>query len=218
MSNNFVIEAESRTDLGKGASRRLRRTGMVPAVIYGAGKDPVSVSVSHNTLMHSLENEAFYSHILTIKQGKNEEQAILKDLQRHPSKPVIMHMDLLRVSANEKLRIHAPLHFLNEEDAPGVKEGGLVNHSQTDIEISCLPKDLPEFIEIDLTTLELDASIHLSEIALPAGVEAVELTHGEGHDPVIVSIHMARGGKDVDEEDEAGEAVEGEAAPEGGDE
>ncbi len=216
MSNNFVIEAEPRTDLGKGASRRLRRTGMVPAVIYGSGKDPVSISVKHNTLMHSLENEAFYSHILTIKQGKNEEQAILKDLQRHPSKPVIMHMDLLRVSANEKLRLHAPLHFLNEEDAPGVKEGGLVSHSQTEIEISCLPKDLPEFIEIDLAALELDGSIHLSEITLPAGVEAVELTHGEGHDPAIVSIHMARGGKETDEDDD--EAAEAEVVTEGGDE
>ncbi len=218
MSNNFVLETEPRTDLGKGASRRLRRTGMVPAVIYGAGKDPVSVSVKHNTLMHSLENEAFYSHILTIKQGKNEEQAILKDLQRHPSKPVIMHMDLLRVSANEKLRIHAPLHFLNEEDAPGVKEGGLVSHSQTEIEISCLPKDLPEFIDVDISALELDASIHLSEISLPAGVEAVELTHGEGHDSVIVSIHMARGAQETDDVEEGEAAAEGEAATEGGEE
>ncbi|HFD87746.1 MAG TPA: 50S ribosomal protein L25/general stress protein Ctc [Gammaproteobacteria bacterium] len=216
MSINFVLEAEPRTDLGKGASRRLRRTGMVPAVIYGSGKDPVSLSISHNTLQHSLENEAFYSHILTIKLGGKEEQAILKDLQRHPSKPVIMHMDLQRVSANEKLRIHAPLHFLNEENAPGVKEGGLVSHSQTEIEISCLPKDLPEFIEVDLGALELDASIHLSEIALPAGVEAVELTHGEGHDPSIVSIHMARGAKESDEIE--GEAEEGEATAEGGEE
>ncbi len=217
MSNNFVLEAEPRTDLGKGASRRLRRTGMVPAVIYGAGKDPVSISLKHNELRHSLENEAFYSHILTVKLGKDEESAILKDLQRHPSKPVIMHMDLQRVSANEKLRIHAPLHFMNEEDAPGVKEGGLVSHSQTEIEIACLPKDLPEYIEVDLGALELDASIHLSEIALPAGVEAVELTHGEGHDPAIVSIHMARGAKDTDvEEGEA--AAEGETAVEGGEE
>jgi len=215
MSINFVLEAEPRTDLGKGASRRLRRTGMVPAVIYGAGKDPVSLSVKHNELQHSLENEAFYSHILTIKLGGKEEQAILKDLQRHPSKPVIMHMDLQRVSANEKLRIHAPLHFLNEETAPGVKAGGMVSHSQTEIEITCLPKDLPEYIEVDLGALELDASIHLSEITLPAGVEAVELTHGEGHDPAIVSIHMARGAKETDEGE--AEAAEGETA-EGGEE
>jgi len=213
MSDNFVLEAEPRTDLGKGASRRLRRTGMVPAVIYGAGKDPVSISLKHNELRHSLENEAFYSHILTVKLGKKEEQAILKDLQRHPSKPVIMHMDLQRVSANEKIRVHAPLHFMNEETAPGVKEGGLVSHSQTEIEITCLPKDLPEYIEVDLGALELDASIHLSEISLPAGVEAVELTHGEGHDPSIVSIHMARGAKDVDVEEV--EAAEGEAAESG---
>ncbi len=217
MSVNFVLEAEPRTDLGKGASRRLRRTGMVPAVIYGAGKEPVSISLKHNELQHSLENEAFYSHILTVKLGKDEEQAILKDLQRHPSKPVIMHMDLQRVSANEKLRLHAPLHFINEDTAPGVKAGGLVAHSQTEIEISCLPKDLPEFIEVDLAELELDASIHLSEIKLPAGVEAVELMHGEGHDPSIVSIHLARGGKEADEAEEGG-AAEGEAATEGGEE
>ncbi len=215
MSDNFVLEAEPRTDLGKGASRRLRRAGMVPAVIYGAGKDSVSISLKHNELRHSLENEAFYSHILTVKLGKKEEQAILKDLQRHPSKPVIMHMDLQRVSANERIRVHAPLHFMNEESAPGVKEGGLVSHSQTEIEITCLPKDLPEYIELDLGTLELDASIHLSEIPLPAGVEAVELTHGEGHDPSIVSIHMARGAKDTDVEE--GEAVEDETT-EGGEE
>ncbi len=215
MSDNFVLEAEPRTDLGKGASRRLRRAGMVPAVIYGAGKDSVSISLKHNELRHSLENEAFYSHILTVKLGKKEEQAILKDLQRHPSKPVIMHMDLQRVSANERIRVHAPLHFMNEESAPGVKEGGLVSHSQTEIEITCLPKDLPEYIEVDLGTLELDASIHLSEIPLPADVEAVELTHGEGHDPSIVSIHMARGAKDTDVEE--GEAVEDETT-EGGEE
>ncbi len=204
MSNNFVLEAEPRTDLGKGASRRLRRTGMVPAVIYGAGKDPVSISLKHNELKHSLDNEAFYSHILTLKLGKNEEQAILKDLQRHPSKPVIMHMDLQRVSANEKIRVHVPLHFINAEEAPGVKEGGLVSHSQTEIEIACLPKDLPEYVEVDLGELELDASIHLSELAFPANVDVVELMHGEGHNSVIVSIHMARGAKDTDaEEDEA---------------
>lgn len=213
MSDNFVLEAEPRTDLGKGASRRLRRTGMVPAVIYGAGKDPVSISLKHNELQHSLENEAFYSHILTVKLDKKEEQAILKDLQRHPSKPVIMHMDLQRVSANEKIRVHAPLHFMNEDTAPGVKAGGLVSHSQTEIEIICLPKNLPEYIEVDLGALELDESIHLSEISLPAGVEAVELTHGEGHDPSIVSIHMARGAKDADVEE--GEAAEGEAAESG---
>ncbi|NOZ37679.1 MAG: 50S ribosomal protein L25/general stress protein Ctc [Gammaproteobacteria bacterium] len=215
MSNNFVLEAESRTDLGKGASRRLRRTGMVPAVIYGAGKEPVSISLKHNELVHSLDNEAFYSHILTVKLGQNEEQAILKDLQRHPSKPVIMHMDLQRVSANEKIRVHVPLHFINEESAPGVKEGGLVSHNLTEIEIACLPKDLPEYVEVDLGELELDASIHMSELSLSEGSEAVELTHGEGHDPAIVAIHMPRGAKDVDEEE--GEAAEGEAA-EGGDE
>ncbi|HFQ13727.1 MAG TPA: 50S ribosomal protein L25/general stress protein Ctc [Gammaproteobacteria bacterium] len=213
MSENFVLEAEPRTDLGKGASRRLRRTGMVPAVIYGAGKDPVSISLKHNTLLHSLENEAFYSHILTVKLGKDEEQAILKDLQRHPSKPVIMHVDLQRVSADEKIRVHVPLHFVNEDSAPGVKAGGLVSHNLTEIEIACLPKDLPEFIEVDLGALELDATIHLSEISLPAGVEAIELTHGEGHDPAIVTIHLPRGARDAGEE-AGGEGEEAEGGEE----
>ena len=212
MSESFVVEAEPRTDLGKGASRRLRREGKVPGVIYGTGKEPVSISLEQNVLLHQLDNEAFFSHILTVKVGKDEEQAILKDLQRHPSKPFIMHVDLQRVSAKEKIRVHVPLHFLNEETAPGVKAGGLVSHNITEVEVSCLPKDLPEYLEVDLGSLDLEDVVHLSEIPLPKGVELVELLHGEGHDQSVITIHLPRGAK---EEEEAEEAEAGEVAAAG---
>jgi large subunit ribosomal protein L25 len=213
MSESFVVEAEPRTDLGKGASRRLRREGKVPGVIYGAGKEPTSISLEQHVLQHQLENEAFFSHILTVKVGKNEDQAILKDLQRHPSKPIILHVDLQRVSAKEKIRVHVPLHFLNEDTAPGVKAGGLVSHHITEVEVSCLPKDLPEYLEIDLGGLDLEGNVHMSEIALPKGVELVELLHGEGHDQSVVTIHLPRGAKE--EEAEEGEAEVAAAAGEG---
>ncbi len=214
MSESFVVEAEPRTDLGKGASRRLRREGKVPGVIYGAGKEPTSISLEQLVLQHQLENEAFFSHILTVKVGKDEEQAILKDLQRHPSKPFILHVDLQRVSAKEKIRVHVPLHFLNEETAPGVKAGGLVSHNITEVEVSCLPKDLPEYLEVDLGSLELEDVVHLSEIPLPKGVELVELSHGEGHDQSVITIHLPRGAKEEEEGEEA-EAEEAAAAGEG---
>ncbi len=208
MSESFEVNAVSRSDQGKGASRRLRREGKVPGVIYGAGKDPVAITLEHNELMHQLENEAFYSHILDVKVDGKGEQAILKDMQRHPAKPVVMHVDFLRVDANQKLRVHVPVHFINEDQAPGVKEGGIVTHSLTEVDVICLPKDLPEFIEADLGSLELDATFHLSDIKMPEGVELVELAHGEGHDQTVAAIHMPRGAK----EDEAAEA----AAEEGG--
>ena len=213
MSANFNIEAEIRTDLGKGASRRLRHTEKFPAVVYGAGKDPVSLTLDHKKFMHSLENEAFYSHILTLSVGGKDEQVVLKDLQRHPAKIAVLHADFLRVSANEKLHMNITLHFINADACPGAKEGGLVTHSMTEVEIACLPKDLPEYLEVDLSTLELDHSLHMSDITLPAGVEIIELSHGADHDQPIAACHVPRGGKD---EDEVAAAPEAEA--EGGEE
>ena len=213
MSISFSIEAETRTDLGKGASRRLRHTEKFPAVVYGAGKDPVSLTIDHKKFLHSLENEAFYSHILTLVIDGKDEQVVLKDLQRHPAKIAVMHADFLRVSANEKLHMNVPLHFINSDTGPGAKEGGLVTHSMTEVEIACLPKDLPEFLEVDCSTLELDHSLHMSDITLPAGIEIVELSHGESHDQPIAACHMTRGAKDED----AAEAAP-EAAAEGGEE
>ncbi len=191
MKNDFVLEASLRNDLGKGASRRLRREGKVPAVLYGGHKDAASLTMDHNDLFHHLENEAFYSHILTIKVDGKDEQAVLKDLQRHPYKPVIVHVDFQRVSAKEKIRMHVPLHFVGGDVAPGVKVGGgIVTHNMNEVEVSCLPKDLPEFIEVDLSNCTLNHSIHMSELKLGAGVELVELAHG--HDLPVGGVHATR--------------------------
>lgn len=205
--SDFVLQAESRSDQGKGASRRLRRTGRVPAVMYGAGKDPAMLSLDHDELVNQLKNEAFFSSILTVKVGNNEDQVILKDLQRHPGKPYILHMDLLRVSANEAIRVNVPLHFMNEEKCPGVKEGGVITHNLTEVEVSCLPGNLPEYIELDLAQLDIDQTVHMSELKLPEGVELVELMHGEEHDQPVVAIHMPRAAKE-DTEEEGGEEAE----------
>ena len=212
MAENFILEAEPRDDMGKGASRRLRRTGKVPAIMYGAGKEPTSISLDHNKLAHNLENEAFFSHILTVKLNGKEDSAIIKDVQRHPSKPVINHIDLQRVNANEAIRVNVPLHFLNEEVSPGVQEGGLVTHSITELVVSCLPKNLPEFIEVDLSSLEMDGIFHMTDIKTPEGVELVELSHGSDHDQPVASIHMPRAVKEEEEE------APTEAAAEGGEE
>jgi len=216
MAISFELTAEPRSDTGKGASRRLRRTGKVPAIIYGGGKDPESLTLSQNEIIRNLENEAFYSHILTIKVGGSETQAILRDLQRHPSKPTIMHMDLQRVSASEKLKTHAPLHFIGEDIAPGVKAGGLVSHDLTEALIECLPKDLPEFIEIDISGMEIGDSLHLSDLKVPEGVTLLDLARGEGHDLAVVAIHVKRIVEEVEEAPAA--EVEAAAAAEGGEE
>jgi len=216
MAISFELTAESRTDTGKGASRRLRHAGKVPAIIYGAGKDPQALTLSHNEVLRNLEHEAFYSHILSIKIDGSETRAILRDLQRHPSRPVILHMDLQRISETEKLKTHAPLHFIGEDVAPGVKEGGLVSHDLTEVSIECLPKDLPEFIEVDISALDIGDSIHLSGLTVPEGVTLIELARGEGHDQSVVSVHVKR---IVEEIEEAPEGAEGaEEAAEGGEE
>lgn len=208
MSTDFVVKAELRNDSGKGASRRLRHQGKVPAVMYGAGKEPTMLTVAHNEILHSVEDEAFFSHILTVEYDGKSEKVILKDMQRHPAKVQIMHMDFLRIDESHALHVHVPLHFINEDSAPGVKMGGNVSHLMSDIEISCLPKDLPEFIEVDLANLDVGNSIHLSEIALPEGLTIIALTHGEDHDLPVASINMPRGAKEGDEEEAESEAEE----------
>jgi len=207
MTATFELNAESRSDVGKGASRRLRNAGKVPAVIYGGGKDPAGLAFNHHEVAHALENEAFYSHILSINVAGAVEKAVLKDVQRHPAKPIIMHLDFQRVDEKAKLHMHVPVHFIGEDMAPGVKAGGLITHNSTEVEIRCLPKDLPEYIEADLSSLDLDQIFHLSDLKLPAGVE---LAHGEGHDQPLASIHLPRAAK----EEAAGE--EGAAPAEGG--
>lgn len=197
MSTSFELTSQLRTDLGKGASRRLRHAGHVPAIMYGAGKDPVALTFSHNELQRNLANEAFYSHILTIHiDGQADEKAVLKDLQRHPSRPIIMHMDLLRVSETEEITIHVPLHFVNQDICVGVKTGGgIISHLMVEVEIRCLPKDLPEFISIDLATAQIGDIIHLSDLKLPEGVHIPSLTHG---DQPVASVHLPRGGEEAE--------------------
>ena len=191
MKESFVVNAELRTDQGKAASRRLRRTGKVPAVIYG-GKEPAQqLTLSHHEMAKHLETEAFYSHILTLKFGGKEQQAVLKDIQRHPAQPILMHFDFQRVFADVAIRMDVPLHFVGGEKCPGVKaDGGLVEHSLVQVEVECLPKDLPEFIEVDLSNMKLNETIHLSQLKLPAGVALVELKHG--NDPSVAAVHVPR--------------------------
>ena len=212
MAISFELNAEPRTDTGKGASRRLRRAGKIPAIIYGGKKDPESLTLNHNEVIRNLEHEAFYSHILTVKVGGSETRAVLRDLQRHPSKPFVQHMDLQRVSESEKLRMHVPLHFIGEDAAPGVKAGGMVSHEIIEVDVECLPKDLPEYIEVDISGLDVGDSLHLSDLKMPEGAVLLELARGEGHDLGVVSIHAKRGTEEVEEE------ATPEAAAEGGEE
>ena len=204
MSTDFILHAKGREDTGKGASRRLRRlAGEVPAIVYGGKKAPAQISLSQKDITKALENEAFYSHIISLEVDGKSEDVIIKDLQRHPAKAHVMHMDFFRVSKTTKLQTRAPLHFINEEECVGVKlGGGLIARSMTDIEISCLPKDLPEYIEVDMKDVEIDQILHLSDIVLPKGVTIAALTHGEDHNLPIASIHKPKGSKSDEEASE----------------
>jgi large subunit ribosomal protein L25 len=202
MQETFELKAESRTDAGKGASRRLRNAGKVPAIVYGGGRDPLMIALDHNDLLKHLEHESFYSHVLTVDLGGARESCVLKDVQRHPARPIVMHLDLQRVRADEKIRMHVPLHFENEGIAPGVKQGGAVSHHLTEVDVSCLPKDLPEYIAVDMSTMGLNTALHLSQLVLPAGVELVALAHGD--DALVVSVHTARAQVEEEGTGEAG--------------
>jgi large subunit ribosomal protein L25 len=215
MSDDFDLIAEIREDQGKGASRRLRHQGKVPAIIYGGGRAPRCLSFDHNKVLKQLEDEAFYSSVLNIKVGSKSQAVILKDLQRHPAKPRIMHMDFQRIVEDEEIRMNVPLHFIGEDIAPGVKTGGgKVSHLMSDVEIVCLPRYLPEYIDVDVSNLELDEILTLSDIKLPEGVEMPALAQGPEADRPVVTIHVIK--EIVIEEEEeleavAGEVVEGEA-------
>ena len=205
------IKASKREGKGTGASRRLRRAGSVPGVVYGAGKEAVPVQFDHKALFLQFRNEAFHASILSLDLEGTKEQVLLRDYQLHPVRNTIQHIDFQRVSATEKIHVKVPFHYINEEDAPGVKlGGGLVAHVLTEADVSCLPKDLPEFIEVDLANLDIGHSIHLSEIKVPAGVEFVQLAHG--NDAAVVSISKPRGGAAADEAEEEAAATEAPAA------
>lgn len=189
----FNLDATVRTDLGKGASRRLRHADKVPAILYGGEEAPVALTLDHNKVIQAQEFEAFYSHILTLSIDGAEVQALVKDMQRHPFKPKVTHIDFQRVIAGEKLHTNVPLHFLNEEKSSASKSGGIAEHHMNEIEITCLPKDLPEFIEVDVADLEMDVTLHLSDLTLPKGVSSVELAkEDETHDLAVVTFKKAK--------------------------
>ena len=216
MNDDFDLIADIREDQGKGASRRLRHQGKVPAIIYGAGRPPRALVFDHNRVIQQLDTESFYSSILNIKVGEKSQAAILKDVQRHPAKPQVMHMDFQRIVEDEEIKMLVPIHFIGEDVAPGVKEGGgKVSHLITEVEVVCLPRYLPEYLDIDVSELELDAMLKLSDIVLPEGVSIPALAQGEEADRSVVSIHVIKEVIIEDEEEiEPGAVpVEGEEAP-----
>lgn len=209
MTGTFELEVEPRTVEGKGASRRLRRLEKkVPAIIYGNELESTNIMLEHRIATKALENEAFYSHVLTLIEGKTKHKVVLKDVQRHPYKPIIMHMDFMRINDKKPITMHVPLHFLGEDVAPGVKQGGMITHHMVEAEVRCLPKDLPEFLEVDLSNAAMDQIIHLNEIRLPKGVELMALIHNPDAEMTVASIHRPRVA-----EEESTTATE-EAAPE----
>ncbi|MFM2485238.1 50S ribosomal protein L25/general stress protein Ctc [Celerinatantimonas yamalensis] len=208
--SKIVLNAELRSDLGKGASRRLRREDKVPAIVYGANKEAVSIALVHDKLLRAQQVESFYSQVLELKIGNESVDVLVKDMQRHPFKPKINHVDFLRVSATETVTTTVPVHYINEENSVAVSEGAIIHHHANEIEITCLPKDLPSHIEVDVAKLENGASIHLSEVALPAGVTASGSHKGTDHDLVLVSAATERGSLIAD--DEAADAAAAAAA------
>lgn len=195
MSNVFEFVAESRGQSGKSAARRVRRSGSVPAVIYGGHAEPQMLVLDHNEVIKHLGHEAVYSHILDINVDGKKEKAVLKAVQRHPAKYQILHLDFLRVDMSELVKVHVPLHFINEATSVGGKKGGIVTHAMVDVEVSCLPSVLPDFIEVDLSGLDIGESIHLSDIVLPVGIEIVALTQGIDHDHPVASMMAPKGGE-----------------------
>ncbi|MGB4913278.1 MAG: 50S ribosomal protein L25/general stress protein Ctc [Candidatus Dechloromonas phosphoritropha] len=206
----FEINAQARTLQGSGASRRLRRAGKVPGIVYGGEAAPQAIELDHNDLLLDLKKEAFRASILVVAVDGKKQQVLLRDIQMHAFKPQILHVDFQRVSATEEVHIMVPLHFINEDEAPGVKlSGGLVNRVLSEVEILCLPKDLPAFIEVDVGALEVGENILVSELKLPKGVK---LTQHYEDDALVVGVVNKSGGGEDGEEDEEGEAAEGEAA------
>ena len=191
MKAAFELAGEPRAQLGRTSARRLRKAGKVPAIMYGGGEAPESLVLDHNTLKHQMAREAFYTSILTLKLGAKAQQVVVKAVERHPARPIIMHMDFQRVREDVEITLNVPIHFLNEAEAKGVKDqGGVVNHILTDVEVRCLPRYLPEYLEIDITSLELNQMFHLSDIKLPEGVTLVSLAHGD--DQALVAVNPPR--------------------------
>jgi large subunit ribosomal protein L25 len=205
MSNVFEFVAESRGQSGTSAARSVRRQGKVPAVIYGGHAEPRMLMLSHNEVVKRLEHEAVYSHVLDVNVDGKKEKAILKGVQRNPAKFQILHLDFLRVSMKEAIKVNVPLHFINEDSSIGGKKGGISTHSMVDVEVSCLPAALPEYIEVDLAKLDIGETLHLTDLVLPKGVEIVVLNQGADHDLPVVSMMASKASKEdsVDDADTA---------------
>jgi large subunit ribosomal protein L25 len=218
MSGEFTLNAQTRNDLGKGASRRLRRLeNRVLGIVYGGKDKPTPITFAMNEIVKLTESEAFFTSLVDLTIDGKSEQVVVKDMQRHPAKNSIMHVDFLRVSASTKITMHVPLHFINEDICQGVKqEGGTISHALNDIEISCLPKDLPEYIEVDMAPLKVGENIHISDLTLPAGVESVALSHGADHDLLVSAVNAPRGGNDDDDASQASSTAGSGEKSEGG--
>ena len=202
MADEFELQVELRTGTGKSVSRRLRRKAdMIPAVLYGAGVEPQSISIAHKDLHKACENEAFFSHIISLKTSESTQEAILKDLQRHPSRDRILHADFFRIQMDKSITVEVPLHFTNEDVCIGVKQGGgNIAHTMTSVEVSCLPGDLPEFIEVDIGNLDLGGSVHMNELVLPEGLSIPVLLQGADHDQVVVAVNAPRRPEEIEQE------------------
>lgn len=203
--SEFAIDAVARKDVGKGASRRLRHADLVPAIVYGGEVAPLQVTLQGKAVRKALEAEGFYSQVINLNVDGTVQQAILKDVQRHPARGDAMHLDFLRVDATHEVTTTVSLHFINEDTSVGVKAGGAIAHNLQEVEVRCLPSALPEFIEVDMAAVEMGASLHLSDLTVPAGVVLTQLAHGEDHDLPVVSINAPRGVEETE-----GEAAEGE--------
>ena len=201
MTTTFELQAEAREGLGRSRNRRLRREGKVPAVIYGGGKDPQAIAIDHNVLIREMGHPGFYTSILTLRIGSEKQSVVVKEVQRHPAKPQVVHLDFQRIVEDQPITLNVPLHFVGEDVAKGVEEqGGVIEHLATDVEVSCLPRYLPEYIEVDVSNLELNQILHLSDLKLPEGVHLVALEHHQ--DLPVVTISPPR----VEEAEAEGEA------------
>ena len=210
--NDFEVVAQPRDALGTGASRRLRREGRVPGVLYGGGRDAVAISMEENRISRQFANEAFAAHVLTVKSGGEESQAVLKSVQRDPVTNRLSHMDFQRISAQSELHMNVPLHFMNEEICKGKKSGGIITHLLVEVEVGCLPKDLPEYLEVDMAERDVGEAVHLSELVLPEGVRLMALAHNPEHDQPVVSVQHPQKLEAVGEEAAGEEGAEAEAS------
>ena len=209
--NEFEVVARPRAELGTNASRRLRREGRIPAILYGGGRDSTPLSLEENRIRKQIENEAFAAHVLTVKVDDEESQAVLKSVHRDPATERVLHMDFQRISATSEIRMHVPLHFVNEENCPGRKAGGIVTRLLVEVEVGCLPKDLPEYIEVDMSALDVGDAVHLSELVLPEGVHVMALAHNPDNDQPVVNVQHPQKLEAVAEEAAGEEGAEAEA-------